>query len=267
MYQTSYNPGAFSKRQKTRLIYFLKKLVKSLAKGNVTEAVNYLVSESINIWNDQFSELKIGKECLCNICGYKGRFVHKSNRLGIAWNSICPNCDSRSRHRGLYILYQNLVVGRDSILHFAPEPILAQLFKGSPLYKSADLFLNDVDFKGEDIQELTFRAGSFDWVLCNHVIEHVPNDASAFSEVNRILKPGGHAIITVPGNFSRRKTILFDDLSLNGHYRDYGADLIDKLKEFFDVVEPVDLSALATAENLAIKRGEYAFVCKRRESQ
>jgi ubiquinone/menaquinone biosynthesis C-methylase UbiE len=39
---------------------------------------------------------------------------------------------------------------------------------------------------------------SFDAVLCNHVLEHVPDDRKALGEIFRVLKPGGWAILMVP---------------------------------------------------------------------
>lgn len=233
-------------------------------RGKVLEFINYFVSEGVNMWNDRVSFLQLGSSLHCNICGYYGRFVHKSNRLGISWNSICPKCDSRSRHRGLYILYQKLIPKDKSILHFAPEPILSRLFSHSNLYKTTDYLLEDVDYKGEDIQKLTISSETFDWVLCNHVIEHVSDDGKAFSEINRILKKDGCAIITLPGDYNRKNTVFFKDLSLNGHFRDYGWDVLDKLCLYFSEVNPVDLSSIATTEKVAIKVKDYAFVCKKR---
>ena len=39
---------------------------------------------------------------------------------------------------------------------------------------------------------------SFDLIFMNHVLEHIPDAATALAEVRRVLKPGGHAIIGVP---------------------------------------------------------------------
>ena len=46
--------------------------------------------------------------------------------------------------------------------------------------------------------DLPFRAGSFDFVLCTEVLEHVPDPHRAYEEIARVLKPGGHALITTP---------------------------------------------------------------------
>ena len=43
-----------------------------------------------------------------------------------------------------------------------------------------------------------YKDGSYDIVLCSHVLEHVVEDRKAISEIYRILKPDGFAIIMVP---------------------------------------------------------------------
>lgn len=46
--------------------------------------------------------------------------------------------------------------------------------------------------------DLPFQAAAFDFVLCTEVIEHVPDPGRAFSEIARVLKPGGHALVSTP---------------------------------------------------------------------
>jgi len=45
---------------------------------------------------------------------------------------------------------------------------------------------------------LPFQARAFDTVLCNQVLEHVPEPAVLFAEVRRVLAPGGVLILTTP---------------------------------------------------------------------
>jgi 2-polyprenyl-3-methyl-5-hydroxy-6-metoxy-1,4-benzoquinol methylase len=54
---------------------------------------------------------------------------------------------------------------------------------------------------------LPFAAASFDYVVCQEGIEHMPNQLHLFQELNRILRPGGRAIITTP-NYSNLRTRL-----------------------------------------------------------
>ena len=49
-----------------------------------------------------------------------------------------------------------------------------------------------------DICRLPFPDDEFDFVLATDVIEHVDDDLTALREIRRVLKPGGHVLITVP---------------------------------------------------------------------
>jgi SAM-dependent methyltransferase len=51
-----------------------------------------------------------------------------------------------------------------------------------------------------------FASGSFDMVLCNAVLEHDPRFWLTLGEIRRVLRPGGIAIIGVPG-YTRRKPL------------------------------------------------------------
>jgi dolichol-phosphate mannosyltransferase len=45
---------------------------------------------------------------------------------------------------------------------------------------------------------LPFKDASFDCVICSEVIEHVPADQRVFSELERVLEPGGRLILGTP---------------------------------------------------------------------
>jgi len=65
--------------------------------------------------------------------------------------------------------------------------------------------------------QLPFGSGSFDLVVASDVLEHVENDIAAASEIARVLKPGGVAIVTVPAHqwlFSEHDVALL-------HFRRY----------------------------------------------
>jgi SAM-dependent methyltransferase len=50
----------------------------------------------------------------------------------------------------------------------------------------------------QDVQRLTFGPATFDVCTSTEVFEHVPDDASAFAEVRRVLRPGGRLVFSVP---------------------------------------------------------------------
>jgi hypothetical protein len=203
----------------------------------------------------------------CSCCGWAGRqFLHVRNRLRTAWNSACPQCDSRSRHRGLALLIPEILGERPParILHVSPETVLRRV--AEPLasaYDTSDYADADVTYPREDLTNPRIRPGSYDVVLCNHVLEHIQDDAAAVAGLAWVLAEDGVALVTIPGVFTRHETVRFPDNSLNGHWRDYGNEVMDLFNRFFEHVERVDLAARnRAADGLShgIRRGEIGFV-------
>ena len=91
-----------------------------------------------------------------------------------------------------------------SVLHVAPDFGLYLWLKRQPQirYTGSDLdpgrYRHIDGFQSADLTATPFADNSFDIVICSHVLEHIPDDRKAFSELFRILKPGGHALLLVP---------------------------------------------------------------------
>jgi SAM-dependent methyltransferase len=158
------------------------------------------------------------------------------------------------------------------LLHIAPEPIMARLFKSVPgiHYISADLMAaTNVRL---DITALPFADGSLDAVVCNHVLEHVPDDRAAMRECRRVLSPRGWAILQSP--LDQRRAITFEDFSIQDpverervfgqfdHVRIYGRDYFERLTTAGFRVETVpfaDQMGVETATRHALKREEVVL--------
>lgn len=54
-------------------------------------------------------------------------------------------------------------------------------------------------FKEIDAQSIPFEDGTFDGVIANHMLYHVPDRPRAIAEIKRVLKPGGHLFATTIG--------------------------------------------------------------------
>lgn len=79
------------------------------------------------------------------------------------------------------------------------DNILAKSFKevtGTDIDKNAIKFAREnfkkknLKFKVDDAMNLSFKANTFDVVICTHVYEHVPSPKKLFEEIHRVLKPG-----------------------------------------------------------------------------
>lgn len=56
----------------------------------------------------------------------------------------------------------------------------------------------NVTLRAGSLLEIPFEDAGFDLVQCTQVLEHIEDHERAASELIRVLKPGGHALITVP---------------------------------------------------------------------
>ena len=123
-------------------------------------------------------------------------------------NALCPGTLSLERHRYLWLYLQRKTTFLEEklkVLHVAPEQVFYTKFKGFSNweYTTTDLHSPLADVKA-DICALPFANNSFDLVLCNHVLEHIPADNKAMEELYRITKKGGTLIAQVPLNENAR---------------------------------------------------------------
>src|SRR6478735_220079 len=115
----------------------------------------------------------------------------------------CPVCAARRRHRLAWwflVDHQRLFDGSSlRVLHWAPELGWSDRLRRLPgvRYLSGDVdpgkAMRELDLTSIDLPD-----ESIDLTLCSHVLEHVPDDRTAMSELLRVLRPGGHALVMVP---------------------------------------------------------------------
>lgn len=193
-------------------------------------------------------------------------------------NVLSPSTLSLERHRLLWLYLKNetdFFSHHKKVLHFAPEQAFYKRFRKQKNldYTTTDLNSPLADIKA-DICNLPFRDNEFDVILCNHVLEHIPDDTKAMQELYRVLKKGGMAILQIPQDMSREKT--FEDNSITDrkerakifgqydHVRVYGRDYFDRLRSIgFRVIEE-DYTQKIDADwvdKYRLAKGEIIPVC------
>ncbi len=221
-----------------------------------------------------------GRRLECPVCG--GRF--RRMRHGRGRRDVqCPRCGSYERVRALWLFLRDqtdLSTGSHRVLHFAPEPSIAAAIEAMPgvEYLSADIEPG-VAMEVVDITAIPHAEGSFDAVICSHVLEHVPDDGRAMREVFRVLSPGGRAYFMQPVDFERAET--YEDPSIvtpeerlrafnqHNHVRVYGRDIRERLasagfevteRRYTEELDPADRARYALQDGDATAREDVVFV-------
>jgi SAM-dependent methyltransferase len=210
-------------------------------------------------------------------------------------NAACPRCELMERHRLLWLYMEretDLFTRPQRVLHIAPEPIFAQRLRAvhGQGYLSGDLF-SPLAMERIDITDIHRPDASFDVVLCCHVLEHVPDDVQAMSELRRVLRPEGMALMQHPIDRSRQHT--YEDWSItdprareaaflqSDHVRIYGLDFEERLQQagfsaevlsYRERLSPAELDRYCLNGQTpgrdpridAITRGEDIYVCRTR---
>ena len=163
-------------------------------------------------------------------------------------NAICPGCRSHIRHRFIAAYLRDrtdLLTGGRKLLHFAPEPALGRMLRACTNYVATDIdpSLFDDGCVRADITALPWSSSYFDAIVCSQVLNVIKDDDIALAELLRVLRPGGHAIITVPiyGAHTAENPLLTEadrvrEYGVAEHCRMYGLDIMDKMRRAgFDV--------------------------------
>ena len=217
--------------------------------------------------------------CKCPVCENKFRKLLPYGNKGID-NRLCPSCLSLERHRLLWVFLKektSFFTEELKLLHIAPEqPFLKKFKKLKNIdYITADLVSPIADVK-LDIQNMPFGEGEFNVVFANHVLEHIPDENKAITEVYRVLKKGGWAIMQVPLDVNRKKT--YEDSSIKteaerekhfgqyDHLRLHGLDFSERLKKGGFEVEIIDLVneiGKDKADFFRLDLTEKIYLCKK----
>jgi SAM-dependent methyltransferase len=159
-----------------------------------------------------------GKGFTCNCCGqqyerFAPRFPDNIDKPALTRHQViagygqqiyCPACMSTARERLMIALFSTRIpVAGKNILHLSPEHNVFRFLKKQAAVTTADLmpgFYRNIDphIQFADATHLPFPDNTFNLVIGNHIMEHIPDDRLAMREIYRVLQPGGTAVLQVP---------------------------------------------------------------------
>ena len=194
----------------------------------------------------------------CPICGWEGScFLPKHGRDKV----LCPNCESFERHRHQYLVFMNLSLAASiadcKVLHIAPKSCIRRILERASCYVSLDLEPGKA-IVAADLCNMPFEDASFDLVWCSHVLEHIREVDKAISEIYRVLRCGGTAILDVP--IERHTTQSLSRPSLHRHYWAAGKDWFERYS-CFDVVTMHTSEAMSS--RVGILTSSVIAVCRK----
>lgn len=198
---------------------------------------------------DIYDALEIPMKC-CPVCESGLRlFTPYGERLRP--NAKCPICGALERNRAWWLYYKKIgLLGEHRkviMLHFAPEKEFYNRFM-----EDDNIMYYPVDFnpnypgiiKTVDITNNTYEDESFDIIICNHVLEHIPDENKALSECARVLKKDGVMYLSTPLS-GKKETLEKEEYNTDelrsryygqhDHVRYYGEDIDIRLNKYFNV--------------------------------
>jgi SAM-dependent methyltransferase len=252
--------------------------------AKLTSLVPERIRHTVKLW------LHRGHAVTCPFCGYEARDLAVSGHdlpvlrekqvIGAGRRPVnCYRCGSGDRARLVYLYLRDRVGFERAesmrVLHVAPERVLRETLAevGFGEYVCGDLLAEGYRYPSWvqhlDATDIHFPDDTFDVIICNHVLEHIPDDRRAMRELCRVLKPGGVAVLQVPISANSPSTV--EDPSIDDpaeqerrfgqwdHVRLYGQDYVDRLGSAGLSVGRVDVTG--DYARFGVNPDEELFVC------
>lgn len=192
-------------------------------------------------------------------------------------NALCPYCGSLDRNRWVYWVLKektDIFVAARTVLHFAPEKMIQKKLQKND---NCDYYAGDIVLKSGnhriDVTEIPFRDEFFDYILINHVMEHIKEEEQAFCELRRVIKPNGKLILSFPitletetvekeGVYSEEDRLRY--YGQNDHVRLYGKDYKERLEALGWEVQrytPEDIMGEEQIRRYGFLRNDILLIC------
>jgi len=223
-----------------------------------------------------------GNKVECPVCERSfSKFLSYGSNVAHRENVLCPYDLTLERHRLMWLYLKRKTdffsATNLKVLHIAPEQCFLPHFKKQKNlnYTTADLVspIADLHF---DLHDIPLEDHQYDVVFCNHVMEHVDDPIRCMSELNRVMKPGGWAIMQVPQDMNREKT--YEDKSITSpeerekhfwqkdHVRLFGKDYPNYLEKSGFKVDEFDLNTefdTTEASKFRLMQKEILYIARK----
>ncbi|WP_119304291.1 class I SAM-dependent methyltransferase [Dongia deserti] len=199
------------------------------------------------------------KQPRCNICGGREFTPGPKGRLSARGKPPrCARCHSLERHRAFRSILVDLGPRRFRplrCLQFSKDPTVDkrwfERFELTVFGKRNSL----------DLQQIDRPDGSYDAIICNHVLEHVADYRAALRELARVLSRRGFLFLSFPDPYRVEHTQDwgYPKPDLHNHYRHFGRDV----EEVFGHEMPDCFVVAVTSQDQITGIGDMAYVVTR----
>lgn len=249
------------------------------------------ISDNERYRNREYAEIG-EKECL--VCGnqinvfqeylepgIKADFFTKNKIVGGGYrkDAICPCCGCLDRTRWVYwvITQQTDMLQRECVvIHFAPEPKLRQILEDN---SKCDYYPGDIrKTKGIhklDVTNIVYGAEMADFIIINHVMEHIKDEEGAVNEMKRVLRKDGKIIMSFP-ICSTQNTYEDDNIvseedrnrfyGQKDHVRLYGTDYKERFERYgleVQTFSPKDYLTDVEIQKYGLIKDDIVLICSK----
>ncbi len=193
-------------------------------------------------------------------------------------NAVCPVCGGIDRIRWQYWViskHTSIFFDKCSVLHIAPECVISKRIQANSLcdYYSGDLE-RGCAMHIVDVTNIQFEDNFFDYIIMNHVLEHIENESKAISELKRVLKPNGKLILSFPickdmNTYEDSDIQTSEERYINygqeDHVRLYGYDYKERLEQYglhIDIYSPQNECTKEVVSRYGFIVDDVVLICR-----
>lgn len=198
---------------------------------------------------------------------------------GFRKNAVCPCCGSIDRNRWVFWVLKNhtdIFLKECTVVHFAPEQQIRNKLESSV---NCDYYPGNVIRGGGlhkiDVTDIPYVDKFADYIIINHVMEHVADEEKAIKEMKRILKNDGKIIMSFPismeqNTFENKAIVSEEDrdkyYGQKDHVRLYGMDYKERFENYgliIKIFSPKDYFNDADIEKYGLLKDDILMLCSK----